>query len=308
MKILVTPRSLTRSGHPALSSLTATGFELVFSTPGKFPTEDELCALLPGCVGYLAGVEPVTARALASADKLKVISRNGTGIDNIDAQAAEKQGIIICRAEGANARGVAELTFAHILSMTRSLPFSDAAMKQKAWERRKGIELEGKTLGLVGCGRIGRIVAGFALAFGMRVLAYDPFPDDAFQPGPGFAFAPLEDVLPAADVISLHCPAQPRGTPLMDARVIATLKKGAYIVNTARGSLLDQAAVLKALDDGVLGGVAVDVFPSEPPEDWGLSIHAQAVSSPHIGGFTVESIHRAVSEAVKNMLKVLLNI
>ena len=128
-KILITPRSLTKQGHPALEKLSEAGCQLIFSTPGELPAQEELLGLVPGCVGYLAGVEKITERVLTSADALRVISRNGTGIDNIDVAAAEKRGIRICRAEGANARGVAELTLGLMLALARSVPFSDAALK-----------------------------------------------------------------------------------------------------------------------------------------------------------------------------------
>ena len=167
-KILVTPRSLTKEGDPALDLITGEGFEIVYSTPGTLPQENELIKLLPGCVGYLAGVEPITAAVLESAVDLKVISRNGTGINTIDLEAAQRLNIEVLRAEGANARGVAELTLGVILSLIRSIPFSDAGMKRERWERRKGLELQGRTLGLIGCGKIGQLVCRLALAFGME--------------------------------------------------------------------------------------------------------------------------------------------
>ncbi|MGD1973674.1 MAG: hypothetical protein PVG73_06355, partial [Desulfobacterales bacterium] len=136
-KIIVTPRSLTKDGDPALDLLTGEGFDVVFSTPGSMPQEDELIRLLPGCVGYLAGIEPITAAVLEAATDLKVISRNGTGINSIDLEAAQRLNIKILRAVGANARGVAELTLGVILGLIRSIPFSDACLKREKWERRK---------------------------------------------------------------------------------------------------------------------------------------------------------------------------
>lgn len=302
MKILVTPRSVTKNGHPSLDALKKAGYDIVLSTPGQFPTEDELLALLPGCVGYLAGVETISARVLESASDLKVISRNGTGVDSVDMDAAKKCGVKVCRAQGANARGVAELTFAHILAVVRSLSFSDHHMKNEQWQRSKGIELAGRTLGLVGCGKIGQLVTGFALAFGMQVKAYDPYPDPDFSPGGAFAYGSLDEVLSGSDIISLHCPAQAGNVPLIDSQTIASMKKGVTIVNTARGSLLDEAAVLAALDSGHVAGVTLDAFESEPPEDWALAKDARVVSSPHIGGFTKESVDRAMTVAVENLL------
>ena len=304
-KILVTPRSVTRHGHPALDALSEAGYQAVFSTPGRFPTEDELMELLPGCVGYLAGVEPVTARVLDAAKDLKVIGRNGVGIGNIDLAAAERNGIVLCPAVGANSRGVAELTVGLMLSLVRSIPFSDAAMKTRQWERRKGIELQGRTLGLIGCGMIGRRVAQFALAFEMKVVAYDPCPKADFQPSEDFAYAPFDDVIARADILSLHCPENSDRRALIGEAQLKAMKDGVYIVNTARGSLLDREAALAALESGKVSGIAVDAFETEPPSDWRLVEDSRVISSPHIGGFTEESVGRAISGAVDGMLQVL---
>jgi len=304
MKILVTPRSVTRDGHPALARLEEAGYELVFTTPGAFPSEGELLELLPGCVGYLAGVEEISSRVLDAARGLKVISRNGTGVDSVDLGAADRNRIRVLRAVGANARGVAELTMGHIIAVIRSIPFSDAAMKNQQWERRKGIELAGRILGMIGCGMIGRLVAGFALAFDMEVIACDPFADMSFMPAKKFAFASMDNVLATSDVISLHCPPQDDGA-VIDAADIEKMKDGVYLVNTARASLLNDKAVLAGLESGKIAGVVIDAFDPEPPTDWRLASHPKVIGTPHIGGFTPESIDRAVSAAVDNLLKAL---
>jgi phosphoglycerate dehydrogenase-like enzyme len=154
-KILITPRSLTQHGHPALDMLKKAGYEIIFSTPGKQPDEEELLRILPGCVGMLAGVEKISAKVLEAAKDLKAISRNGTGVDTIDLKAAERLNIKILRAEGANAQGVAELTIGLMFSMIRAIPFSSEQMKSGKWSRKQGIEVIGKTLGLIGCGKVG---------------------------------------------------------------------------------------------------------------------------------------------------------
>jgi phosphoglycerate dehydrogenase-like enzyme len=301
-KIIVTPRSLTKDGDPALNLLTGEGFEIVFSTPGSLPQEDELIRLLPGCVGYLAGVEPITAAVLEAATDLKVISRNGTGINTIDLQAAQRLNIEILRAEGANARGVAELTLGVILGLVRSIPFSDACLKRETWERRKGLELQGRTLGVIGCGKIGQLVSQLALAFGMEVLAYDPFPDLKFAPDLDFRFADLEEVLAGSDILSLHCPEQTDSRPILDRDRLKRLSPGAFVVNTARASLIDETAILEALHDGRVAGVALDVFDREPPDATPLLSDDRVIVTPHIGGFTSESVSRATLAAVENLL------
>ena len=302
-KILVTPRSLTKDGDPALELLTRSGFELVFSTPGKMPGEDELNHLLPGCTGYLAGVEPIPAAVLETAVDLKVISRNGTGINNIDIQAAQRLGIKIMRAEGANARGVAELTLGVILALMRSLPFSDARMKSGLWQRRKGLELHGRTLGLIGCGRIGQLVSQMALAFGMNVMAFDAFPNQNFAPSPKFQFTKLENVFTGSDIISFHCPEQEDGRAVLDDESIRRLRPGVFLVNTARASLIDEAGVLKGLNEGRIAGLALDVYDREPPGTSPLLSHDRVIATPHIGGYTTESVSRATLAAVENLLE-----
>ncbi|OHB72959.1 MAG: oxidoreductase [Planctomycetes bacterium RBG_13_63_9] len=304
-KILVTPRSLTSADHPALDRLRAAGFEVVFSSPGRQPTEQELLALVPGCVGYLAGVEKVTAEVLNAATDLKVISRNGVGVDNVDLDTAKRLNIRVCPAPGANARGVAELTIALILSLARSIPLSDRMIKGGDWQRRKGFELEGKTLGLVGCGRIGRLVAQMAIGIGMKVIAYDVCPDATFQPGGSFRFASLAEVLQRSDVISLHCPPPAEGTAVIDGDALKRTRKGVYLINTARYDLVDPVALAEQLEDGHVAGAALDVFAIEPPTDGTLTQNDRVVATPHIGGFTAESVDRAVQMAVDNLLDAL---
>jgi phosphoglycerate dehydrogenase-like enzyme len=287
-----------------LRKLEEAGCEIVMCRPGALPQEEELRELIPGCVGYVAGVETISARVFEKADALKAISRNGTGADAIDHAAAQRVGVRILCAHGANARGVAELTMALILALARSLPPTDRSLKAGDWVRHAGFELEGKTLGLVGCGRIGRLVTGFAAAFGMQVRASDPFPNWPEAPA-SFRFAAFEEVCADADVLSLHCPPPPGGRPLLDAGGLAGLKRGVLLVNTARAGLIETEALLAALDAGHVAGIGLDVFDEEPPRDRRLLEHPRVIASPHIGGFTPESVDRAMNQAVDNLLGVL---
>lgn len=305
-KVLVTPRSISRNGHPALDKLEKAGFEVTFPTPGVQPTEKELIELLPECVGMLAGVEPITSNVLESAKRLKAISRNGVGINNINVEVADRLGIKILITPGANSRGVAELTFAHILSAVRSITYSDRHLNDKNWQRKKGLELQGRVLGLVGCGGIGKEVAKIALGFGMKVFAYDPFKDITFKPSDDFNYYELSEVLGQSDIISLHCPANNDCGPLINAQSISTMKNGVYIINTARAELIDEAAVVEALDSGKIAGLTIDAFKKEPPEDWKLVEHPNVIATPHIGGFTAESVDRSVSMAVDNLIEELI--
>lgn len=303
-KIAITPRSLSAGGHPALSQLTERGYELVFPSPGKTPSIEDLSTTIPNCVGWLAGVEPIPGSLLQEARDLRVISRNGTGVDNIEMPVADELGIEVTRTVGANARGVSELAFALMLSAFRQVPWSDAVLRAGRWERRIGIEAEGRSLGVVGCGAIGREVAKMGLSFGMTVKGYDPYPANAFAPD-GFAFAALEDVLSQSDAISLHCP--PTAKPLIGADTLSNARSGVVVVNTARAELVDEDAMLDALNSGQVSAYATDVYRKEPPDPSPLLAHNRVILMPHAGGFTRESVDRATESAVENLLNALEN-
>lgn len=303
-KILVTPRSITAAGwHPALERLTASGYEVVFSPAGVLPNESDLHRLLPGCVAYLAGVEKISSSVLRSAAGLKVISRNGVGTDGIDMDAAQGLAIKVLNAPGSNARGVAELAMAFIFSAARSIAYSDSMIKDKQWTRRMGAELKGKTLGVIGCGRIGKELSLLALAIGMKVTAFDPVSRDFFTYDDRFSYAPLGNVVSVSDFISLHCPPAADGKPVVDRSFLSNMKAGASIINTARGELVDETGVLAALTAGTLGAYATDVYREEPPFSSPLFQHEQVICTAHIGGYTSESVDRAMDDAVNNILQ-----
>ena len=305
-RILVTPRSLTEKGLDSvleLKPLRASGYQLVAAPAGRVPTEDELLDPVPGCVGWLAGVEHIGAPVLEAAKDLRVISRNGTGTDAIDLEAAERAGVRVERAAGANAQGVAELTLALALSALRHIPWSSAALRDGNWRRWQGHELQDCTIGVVGLGAIGRRVAGLFDSLGSRVLACDPFAS-AEQVAP-IRLVDLTELLAASDVVSLHAPPPPDGRPLLDAARVAAIAHGAVLVNTARSALVDDDAVLAALDDGTLSAYAVDAFDSEPPELTALLQHERVLATPHIGGYTTGSVRLATTLAVENLLAVL---
>ncbi len=275
--IIVTPRSLSKGDHPLLKKVTDAGYRLVFPSPGRQPTEQELAAVIGDAVGYIAGVEPITAAILNAASKLRVISRNGTGIDNIDAEAAARRHIVIRKADGANARGVAELAIGLMLAAARGIPASDRDLKAERWKRSQGFELEGKTLGIIGVGKIGKLVAGFALAFGMKVLAYDAYPDRGFAPSPDFAFVALMELLNRADIVTLHCPPLANRTPLIGEAQMAAMRHGAIIINTARQSLVDEAALVRNLESGAVACYAIDAFDRNRPRI--IRLRSTSVSS-----------------------------
>jgi D-3-phosphoglycerate dehydrogenase len=304
-KILVTPRSLTSAPPAVIGRLREAGFEVLFSPPGKLPDEADLLALLPGCAGWLAGVEPVSERVIDAARELRVISRNGTGIDNLPAERIASRGIRVLRAEGANAIGVAELAIGLMLAGLRHIPSADAGIKSGGWPRRQGGEINGRTVGIIGCGAVGRHVAHIVVAMGARVLGFDPARPALNLPAESFTWKSMEEVLGEADIVSLHCPPRPDGRPIVDRDVLRKTRSDTVIVNTARATLVDEEAVLAALDQNRLGAYATDVFDEEPPRSRRLVAHERVIATSHIGGLTQESVAKATEIAVANLMAAL---
>jgi len=283
-KVLVTPRSLTEAPHAAVEAMIGRGIEIVYATQGKLPDEAELLRLVPDITGWLAGVEPVSPRVIAAASKLRVVSRNGTGLDNLPLGELKSRGITVRTADGANARGVAELAIAMIFSAMRHLPYTDQGLKAGGWPRRRGIEFFGRTVGIIGCGAVGGTVARLASAMGAYVVAY-------------------AEIFRTADILTLHCPTGPNGKPLIDRDMLAVVKPGLILINTARASLIDDAALAEALDQKRVQTYCVDVFDPEPPGLPGLASRPDVIATSHIGGYTEESVNRATEMAVFNLLE-----
>ena len=249
----------------------------------------------------------VTAELLAAGTRLKVVGRAGIGVDNVDVKAATERGILVVNAPTANALSATEHTFALLLALARNVPAADAALRRGEWERKKfvGVELQGKTLGVVGFGRIGQRVAARARAFEMAVVAHDPFLDAAAARRLGVELLPLADLLARADVVTLHTPLTEQTRGLLGAEELAAMKPGALLVNCARGGVVDEAALLAALDAGPLAGAALDVFAVEPPSDFALMRHPKVVATPHIGAQTREAQERIATETARMVLAAL---
>ncbi|HEY0284375.1 MAG TPA: phosphoglycerate dehydrogenase [Vicinamibacterales bacterium] len=240
----------------------------------------------------------VTRAMIDAAPRLRVIARAGTGVDNVDVPAATARGIVVMNAPGANSLSVAELAMGFILSMARNIPAADASMKTSKWEKAKfaGAEIRSKALGLVGLGRIGQEVAARARAFEMNVIAHDPFIAAEMSATLGVELVSLDDLCARADYISLHVPALPSTKHLFNAERFAKCKKGVRIVNTARGELIDEAALADAIERGHVAGAALDVFDPEPPKDWRLMGLPQVIATPHIAASTKEAQEQVGSE------------
>ena len=249
----------------------------------------------------------VTAELLEGATRLRVVGRAGVGVDNVDLEAATARGIVVMNTPGGNAVSVAEHTMALILALARRLPHADSALKQGKWEKKQllGIELRGKTLGLVGLGKVGVEVARLAQAFGMEVTAFDPYVTSLVAAGQNVKLAPLDQVLSSSDFISLHASLTPETHHLINARTLKLAKSGVRIINCARGDLIHEPDLLEALESGHVAGAGLDVFETEPPRDLALASHPNVIATPHIAGSTEEAqeiVGVRIAEQVRDFL------
>jgi D-3-phosphoglycerate dehydrogenase len=246
----------------------------------------------------------VTAEVINAAKKLKVIGRAGVGLDNVDVEAATKCGIVVMNAPGGNTITTAEHTVAMIMAISRKIPQANISMKNGEWEKKKfmGVEVFNKTLGVIGLGRIGIEVSRRMKSFGMRVIAYDPFISLEVAQKHGIEIVELPQLLASADYISLHTPLTKETLNLIDAGTISQMKKGVYIINCARGGIIDEKALHEALISGHVAGAALDVFEQEPPsEDNPLLNMEQVVCTPHLGASTKEAQEKVAIDIAKQI-------
>ena len=288
------------------------GIDILRSAPGltfemiEEVSTDAYAPRISAADALLIRTQPLPASIVAEAPKLRIVSRHGVGYDSVDVRALDARSIPLAVIGDANSRSVAEQAFALVLALAKRVPTHDRAVREGGWGVRDGfpaVELWGKTLFLVGFGRIGRLVAGMAAAFGMRVLALDPFQSaDAIRAGGAEPVPALADGLRAADAVSLHVP-KAGGNPLIGAGELALMTPGAVLVNTSRGGLIAEEALADALDAGRIAGAGLDVFEAEPPAARGRLLRSsRTVLSPHIAGLTEECAARMGEMAARNIL------
>lgn len=293
-----------------LSVLREAGIEIV-SVVGK--SHEALQLALEDADGLIVRSETRVDRALLGfAPKLAVVARAGVGVDAIDVPAATEAGIVVLNTPGANTLAATEQTFALMLALARFTADAVASIRAGRWERKPfiGLELAHKTLGIVGLGRIGGAVATRATAFGMKLLAYDPFISQARAASLGAQLVPLEELLARADILSLHVPLSNQTVGMIGSAQLALMKPEALLINCARGGVVDETALLAALDAGTIAGAAIDVVAKEPPPPDGtgakLHRHPKVIATPHLGGSTHEALERIAIELANDVASVLL--
>ncbi|NXI44084.1 SERA dehydrogenase, partial [Galbula dea] len=262
-------------------------------------SKEELLREIRDCDGLIVrSATKVTADVLEVAERLQVVGRAGTGVDNVDVEAATRKGVLVMNTPTGNSLSAAELTCGMILCLARQIPQAAASMKEGKWDRKKymGMELNGKTLGVLGLGRIGREVATRMQAFGMKTVGYDPIITPEISATFGVEQLPLEQIWPLCDFITVHTPLLPSTKGLLNDSTFAKCRRGVQVVNCARGGIVDEGALLRALCSGQCGGAALDVFTQEPPKNHDLVNHPNVICCPHLGASTREAQSRCGKE------------
>jgi phosphoglycerate dehydrogenase-like enzyme len=288
-----------------LTPLRAAGFDIVMNEKDRLLSEDELIERLPGAVATVAGGEIYTERVFASAPELRVVARFGVGYDRVDVEAATRHGVAVAMAFGTNHESVADYAFALTIGLAVEILPHHARVASRGWGCSFHPGLWGRCMGIVGLGRIGKAMARRCRAFEMQLLAADPLADQAYASANGIELVPLDALLRRADFVSLHTPLAPETRHLIGRRELTLMKPTAYLINTARGGLIDEAALYEALTSGCLGGAGLDVFEAEPPEGSPLLDLDNVLLAPHAAGMD-EAAERLMGErCVANILAVL---
>jgi len=306
-KILITSRSYGKYYPEHIKKLKNIG-EVEFAKKPPLKEED-LLRIIDEFDAIIAGMDEITANVIKKGKNLKIIARHGVGVDNVDVKAATEHGIIVSYTPGANTNAVAEHTFALILALVKNIPNLNELGKRGIWAGRRqlNIELQGKVLGIIGLGRIGRTVAKMAKAFNMEVIAYSPHVRKEDANKLGVKLVPLEELLSKSDIISIHTSLTPEKVHMISHEQFKLMKKTAYIVNTARGELIDETALIDALKNGRIAGAALDVLEIEPPSPNNeLFKMTNVIITPHCAAYTLEAIKRMgdmVTESVVAALR-----
>jgi phosphoglycerate dehydrogenase-like enzyme len=283
--VLISPGPLRNQPGPFREILKSAGFECI-DLPGDHSlTEAELQSALPRCDAMLAGGEPISGATIRLAPRLRAISRTGVGYDAVDLATATALKIPVTIAPGTNQGSVAEMTFALLLALARDVVKNDRLIHGGSWSRKLVTPIRGKTMGLVGLGRIGRAVATRAIAFEMKVVAHDPLADREFASRHGIELVDLNTLLEVSDIVSLHSPATPETRGMINRETLARMRPGSYLINTARGSLVVERDLHESLVSGHLAGAGLDVLNHEPPEPGNPLLNLpNVILSPHLGG------------------------
>lgn len=307
-KIVIAPKSFIEDKDTAMSIMGKYDVEPIFNDTGFTLTEDQLLDWCKDAHGLLTSLDPVTEKVLTECKYLKAISKYGSGLDNIDLEAAKRLGVQVRRAENSNSQSVAEMAIGLMFMLFRNLYYSINSVKSGGWERKLGREVRGKTAGFIGMGSIGRHEIRMCRGLGMKIFAYDPFfSDQEFIDIYNVFQTDFETVLKYSDVLFVCCPLTCDTTWMINKNTLSKMKRTAYLINTSRGPLVNQSDLYDALINGVIAGAASDVFTNEPPleEDMLLVLLDNFLLASHTAAYTEESIDRTVKKSISNLMEML---
>lgn len=304
-RVLISAPGFGRTGDDAVRLLQQAGCEVIVNPNETTLTEEAMAGLAGDVDAIIAGTEPITARVLEGAPRLKIIARRGVGYDTVDLDAATRRGIPVTITGGALTDAVADHAIALLLAVARRIPFFDRLVKAGGWDRAPTVDVCGKTLGIVGFGAIGRAVARRAAGFGMRLLAHDAVPDPTAATAHGVTLCDLDTLLASSDFVTLHVPLTPQTRGMIGEAALRRMKPAAILINTSRGAVLDEEAVRRALLEGRLAGAGLDVFREEPVRDLSLAGLEQVVVTPHVASHTAETLGRIERSCAEAVLAVL---
>jgi len=288
------------------ATLEAAVREVIYNPFGRPLKAAELCSLVTDVDGFIAGIDEVDATVIGAGSRLRIIARYGVGIDRVDVGAATTHGILVTNTPGANSAAVAELTIALMLALARDLIAATEAVRRGDWPTWDGIGLRGKTIGLIGFGSVGREVARRLKGFGCRLLAFDPFVGPEVVQEYGVSLVTLDELLPQSDFVSLHAPATESTIGIINQATLERMKTGAFLINTARGELVDERSLIRALESGHLRGAALDCFTREPPDrDSPLLRLPNVILTPHIAAHADEAMNQMGWMALESCLAAL---
>jgi D-3-phosphoglycerate dehydrogenase / 2-oxoglutarate reductase len=306
-RVAISPTMLAQFDN-AFDPLRSLGLQVVINQ-GSYPLPEEaLIAFLDDAFAAVIGLDRVTDHVLNACPKLRLVARNGVGLDNVDLESAARHQVLVTTPIGANSHSVAELTIGLIIDLLRHVLPSYADLSHGTWKRVQGGELNQRTLGIIGLGHVGKLVADLALGFGAKVIANDILPDHEFANPRNIPFVSLDELLARADIVSLHVPLTPLTENMIDAQRLAAMKKGALLINTARAGVVDPVALASAITQNHLAGAAVDVHFDETDKSGhahpALIGNPKIIITPHLGAYTTESLRRTTEMAIQSIVDV----
>jgi len=305
-RVLIAPSTFGEFSKEPVDSLLSTGYNLTYNQKGRKLNDKELLELISECDGVVAGTEKYTREVLDSACKLKVISRLGVGMDNIDQAIAVEKGIKVFKTETSPAPAVAELTLGLILNLLRRISLNSSNMKKGIWQKVQGSLLSGKTLGIIGLGSIGKHLVDITRGFGLIYLAHDLRRDKVFTESKDIQYCSMDDLFSNSDIVSIHVNLSEDTRGLIDYQALECMKREVILINTSRGEVINEHDLIRALDKQMIAGAGLDVFSDEPYKG-PLLQYDNVVFTPHIGAYTREIRMKMELEAVQNLIEGLEN-